>query len=370
VLRSGRLALLGLLVGATVGASACGSRCQEGQVCAIMGAGQLGFNGDGLPALQTWLASPTSVLTDPDGTVLVVDFSNMRVRELAPDDTVHTRVGVGIHAYSQLGADRLSTPLENPIDAAIGPDGLLYLLPLHEGRVIRVGQDGTIEAVAGSGEIDDGPHDVPALQATMGYSSGLAFAPDGSLYVSDTMFSRVRRVGPDGRVTCVLGLGRALDTGPGYGPEVGLASPERLTVDADNDRLLVAAAGNNRVLAMDLLSLQTTVLAGTGTPGFDGDGGPATQALLNQPVDVAVLPGGGVLVSDFGNDVIRLIQPDGTIRTVLGDPSAAEPSVVESPSRAQVRGPSGLHLTEQGDLLIAERSGHRVLRWRGAVDAL
>ena len=207
---------------------------------------------DLVPADETWLSSPTSVLTDADGTVLIVDFSNMRIRELTAEGTIETRVGIGEHAYSEIGADRLETPLENPIDAAYGPDGLLYLAPLHEGRVIRVGAHDTIEVVAGTGEIADGVHGGATLETPMGYVAGIAFGPDGSLYAADQTFSRVRRVGPDGRVECVLGLGQAGENGVGAGPETALAYPERIVVDAPRSRLLVADAGNHRVLAMDL----------------------------------------------------------------------------------------------------------------------
>ena len=347
-------------------AAGCGPACEAGRGCTIAGVGTLGFNGDGLPADETWLSSPTSVLTDADGTVLIVDFSNMRIRELTAEGTIETRVGIGEHAYSEIGADRLETPLENPIDAAYGPDGLLYLAPLHEGRVIRVGAHDTIEVVAGTGEIADGVHGGATLETPMGYVAGIAFGPDGSLYAADQTFSRVRRVGPDGRVECVLGLGQAGENGVGAGPETALAYPERIVVDAPRSRLLVADAGNHRVLAMDLDSLQTEVVAGTGVEGFSGDGGAAVDAQLSLPMGLAVQSDGRVYVSDFGNHVVRAVFPDGTIDTVLGDPEAEDARAVAWPLQARIHGPAGLHLTAEGDLLVAERAGHRIARFVGA----
>jgi sugar lactone lactonase YvrE len=354
---------------ATVLHTGCASPCATGRICEVAGTGDLGFNGDGLPGLETRLASPTAVLTDADGQVVVVDYSNMRVRVIGEDGAVRTLVGAGIHAFSEPGLDRLETPLENPVDAAWGPDGLLYVLAQHEGRVIRVGEDGRIELFAGTGVLADGASDVPALEAEMGYGGGMAWGPDGSLYVSDASFSRVRQVTPDGRVVTVLGPGGA-GIGPvGHGPDTKLAFPERIAVDAAGERLLIADTGNHRVLAMDLESLQVEIVAGTGEPGYDGDGGPGIEARLSGPVGVAGAEDGTVLIADLNNNVLRAVSPSGVIRTVAGV-AGDEPSRVAGPLDFVMLRPAGLAWTADGDVLIAERSGHRVLRWVGATDAL
>ncbi len=371
----------------------CGPNCIPGAICEIAGTGELGFNGEGLDALDTKLASPTSVLTDPQDRMMVVDYSNMLVRVLDDDGTLQSMVGKNVHSFSEIGADALDTPLENPVDASWGPDGLLYILAQHEGRVIRVGEDGRIELYAGSGVLADGPGGVPAVEAEMGYGGGMAWGPDGSLYVSDSTYSRVRRFTPDGSVEIVLGrhpvdptdeVGE--DTGdggivddapasltaegdlPAQGEEVRY--PERLVVDAARDRLIVADTGNHRVVALDLQTGVSSVLAGTGQSGFAGDGGPATEAQLSGPVGVEVTADGSVIIADLNNDVLRLVTADGTIETVAGDRDGETPRSWGDPLEFPMRRPAGLAWTAEGDLLIAERGGHRVLRWVGAADAL
>ena len=350
--------------------SGCVAPCEAGWACVVMGTGELGFNGDGLPGDQTRLASPTQVTVDPEGRIVVVDYSNMRVRLLDHDGLVTTWVGNGQHAYSEPGLDRRDTPLENPVDARWGPDGLLYVLPQHEGRVVRVNAAEEVERFAGSGVVADGPSGVPALQATMGYTGGMAFAEDGTLYISDATFSRVRRVGLDGTVETILGTGGAsLGSTPGFGPEVAVAFPERLVVDDARGRLIVADTANHRVLAVDLTSLQVVTLAGTGTSGPGGEGRAVDQT-LSGPVGVEVTPDGTVLIADLDNDVVRAVSPAGEVRTVWGMAGASDPVGRATPDRFPLRRPAGLAWTPEGDLLLAERSGHRVLRWVGAMDAL
>lgn len=354
--------LLGLAV---LLAGGCAPTCDPGEVCVLIGTGELGFNGDGLPGPETALASPTAVREAPDGRPLVVDFSNMRVRVLDADGVVSTLVGEGIHAYSEPGVAALDSPLENPVDARWGPDGLLYIAPLHEGRIVRVSEDGLIERVAGTGEnLETSGDGGPALDATMGYPAGIAWGSDGTLYVSDNTNHRVRAVAPDGSIDTVLGTGeRGFDL-DGVGRAVRLSYPMQLEVV--DDKLLVADSGNDRVGELDLASGLFRTLVGTGEEGAAGDGGPAALASLSQPTGLAADEDGWLWIGDLGNGVVRQVAPDGTISTVVGaDPEGTDPDGETFPAlAAPLRRPAGLALTASGELLIADRGSHRVLLWR------
>lgn len=363
------LRLLAATVVSAALSTGCQPSCSEGRICAVMGDGELGFNGDGNPALKSRLASPTSVGVDPDGRIYVVDYSNMRIRTLQDDGTLLTTVGSGTHAYSEIGVAPLDTPLENPVDAQWGTDGRLYILPQHEGRMIYIDDTDRVKLCVGTGVLADTGDGGPALEAELGYGSGMALGSDGSIFVSDSSFSRVRRVDPAGTITTVLGTGSG-EFGPvGYGPETPVRSPERLFLDEDRDRLIVADTLNHRVLAVDLTTLQATLIAGTGERGYLGDGGPGSEAQLDYPTGVTVAPSGAVIIGDLGNDVLRRVDPDGTITTVAGVQAEDDPRRSGPAEDFPMRGPAGMAWVGS-DLLIAERSGHRVLRWNGAVDAL
>jgi sugar lactone lactonase YvrE len=207
------------------------------------------------------------------------------------------------------------------------------------------------------------------LDADIGYGGGMVFAEDGTLYVSDSTHSRVRRIRPDGTIDTALGTGEAGLGEPGFGPETAIRFPERLAYDETNQRLLVADAHNHRVLSVDAESLAVQWVAGTGEAGFSGDGGPATDAMLNQPMGVAVDADGGILIADTRNHVIRRIDPAGAIDTLVGTGADHATTDRASFDDFSMVGPAGLSWTAAGDLLIAEHWGHRILRARDLVSA-
>ena len=344
--------------------------CSDDTVCILAGTGELGFNGDEAPALETRLASPTAAHEGPDGTLVIVDFSNMRVREIDASGAIQTRVGNGFHAYSEPGVSATDSPLENPIDVAWHPDGRLCLIPLHEGRVICIDSDDRVERFAGTGSIADSGDGAPALDAEMGFVSGLAFTEDDTLYISDSTHSRIRRVSPDGTIDTVLGTGEAGLGTAGYGPETMIRFPERLSVDESTNRLIVADTYNHRVLAMDLDSLEVTVLAGVGEAGWSGDGGLASEASLNTPVGVAPAPDGGTLIADTRNFVVRHVDSSGVIETIAGTGDYALTDESAGRLSFNLVGPAGISWTASGALLIAEQYGHRILSLPGLWDAL
>ena len=335
--------------------------CAPGRLCAIAGTGDLGFNGDALPATQTRLASPSAAYESPDGSIVIVDYSNMRVRRIGADGTIDTVVGNGFHAYSEEGVSPTETPLENPIDVAWTPDGDLCVQPQHEGRIVCVDEDNRMGRLAGTGIIADSGDNGAAIDAEMGYGGGMAFDEDGTLYISDSTFSRVRRMAPDGTINTVLGTGNAGIGGDGTGQGMAIRFPGRLALDATAQRLYVADTFNHRVIALDTESGEARVIAGTGEAGREGDGGPARDARLNLPNGIAVAPSGGVLIADQRNHVIRHVDASGIIRTVAGTGEFVSTEATgRRPRDTALAGPAGLSWTAEGDLLIAEQFGHRI----------
>ena len=236
--------------------------------------------------------------------------------------------------------------------------------------MICVGDDGLLERYAGTGGIADSGDGDTAVNAEMGFVSGLAFGSDGTLFISDSTHSRVRRVSPGGTIDTVLGTGEAGLGPPGFGPEMMIRFPERLAIDEGTGRLIVADTYNHRVLALDIDTLDTAVLAGTGEAGWTGDGGAASLAQLNTPVGVAPAPNGGTIIADTRNFVIRHIDASGTIETIAG---TGDYQLSESSSDRlsfSLVGPSGVSWTTTGDLLVAEQYGHRILRLPHLWDAL
>ena len=186
------------------------------------------------------------------------------------------------------------------------------------GVVAATGTPGTITTVAGTGLTGQTGDGGPASAAEIDHPRGIAVAPGGGYVFADAFANTVRRVWPDGHISTIAGTGTAGfsgDGGPAAAAELDLPHGVAFTTGAT---LLVADALNNRIRAIDAGGTITTV-AGTGVPGFAGDGGPAASAQIDAPRGVASLPGGGFLIPDSGNQRIRAVAADGTISTVAGD---------------------------------------------------
>lgn len=297
------------LLACTGAESECGA---PGEICTFAGTGQLGFNGDGLSAEESWLYFPSALREDPSGRVVIVDFNNMRVRAVEEDGTLSTLVGNGQHAWSTPGALPLATALENPIDAVWSPDRTLYILPLHEARVLMVMPDGTVEPCIGGGEPGyDGDGGDPHL-ATISEAAGIAAGPD-AIYVADTQ-NNVIRVVRDDVITTLAG---SVEPGfvDGAGADARFSGPQRISL---LDRTLyVADANNHAIRAVDVDTGVVRTVAGTGTSGYAGDGGPAEAAELTWPQGVTAADDGALWIADSGNNVVRVVR-DGAIETFAG----------------------------------------------------
>jgi Ca2+-binding RTX toxin-like protein len=191
-------------------------------------------------------------------------------------------------------------------------DGWLGTLAGSE-QVIGSDSGNRVRVVAGIGTGPGGTRDdgVPATQARLSLTSALDPLPGGGFLLGET--DRIREVGPDGRIRTLVGPG-TLD---------GEGVPARDARVASAYGVLALPGGGllytdrNRVREVSAAGIVTTI-AGTGEPGFSGDGGPATAARLDTPLDLTRLTDGSILVSDFENHRIRRIAPDGTISTVAG----------------------------------------------------
>jgi sugar lactone lactonase YvrE len=326
--------------------AACHHECADGDVCLLIGSGEAGFNGDGLPATESWLYLPTDVLRAPDGRLLVVDYNNYRLRVVAADGTLETIVGDGEHAFSEPGKPVLQTPLENPITAVVGPDGRLYLACEHEGRVL-VDADGVIAVVAGTGFLEYSGDGGDPLQAGLYYPSGLAFDDTGALYVSDDATNRVRRIA-DGVIDTVVGGGLAAD---GPGTDVALAVPQHVSWDDPRGRLLIADSENDRVIAWDRDSgIVSLILGGVARPSA-----------------AVAAPDGTVFVASASDHAITAVAPEGEADVVLGLGFAgfADPEPIDA-SEALLNHPSGLFV-DGSDLLVTNMLSHQVVVFKGAI---
>lgn len=298
----------------------CGTdRCLEqtpGTLCPLAGVGSIGYNGEGLPAQETKLNLVSRVRRGPDRLLYLMDFNNFRLRRLDEDGRIRTAVGSGVHGFANTEVQALESPLENPIDFDYLPDGRVVIVSYHDPRVLVLADDGRLRALAGTSTVGDSGDGGPALDAEFNQLDGIVIAPDGTIYVSDSRANRVRRI-QGGMVTTVAGTGEPGTTGDGGpGDQAQVDWPTALTLDGDGNLFIAERVGCVvRRLSPDG-SIST--VAGTGTCGFSGDGGPATSAQLNWPDGITIAEDGTMYLSDGANFRIRRVDVNGVITTIAG----------------------------------------------------
>jgi len=313
-------------------------------IVTLAGTGSLGFSGDGGPAVAAQLNNPTEAFGLPGGSVLISDYDNNRVRLVGADGTIATFAGTGVDGFSGDGGPATLAQLSHPRDTIRLADGSILIADSTNERIRRVAADGTISTVAGTGASGSSGDGGPAILATFSGLRDLALLADGSVLISDQSNDRVRRidtgglvhahsagfgspegieqvrdgavlvadlggqnvkrVAPDGTMSDFAGssLGLCVDD---------LAGPQDVAELPDGS-VLVADTFNNRVVRVAADGSALTVFAGPTAfgdcaPGFQGDGGARTGARFSQPEGVSVTPDGSVLVSDTLNHRIRLI---------------------------------------------------------------
>jgi sugar lactone lactonase YvrE len=317
------------------------------------GNGTPAYSGDGGPAESALLSWPRDVALDAAGILYVADTLNHRIRRIDINGVITTVAGTGSNGYSGDGGPAISAQLAAPRGVAVAADGCLYLSDTENHCVRRISPDGRIQTVAGAGEPGYGGDDGPAAEAQLSWPAGIAVGADGSVYVADSGNDRIRRLRPDGRIGTVAGTGDVGYNGDGR-PAVcaWLSCPRGVAVGPDGS-LYLGDTENHRVRRITPDGMIITI-AGNGTEGCSGDGGPATSARLSAPRGVAVALDGGIFIADCGNSLVRQVTPDGMIITIAGSGTEGYSGDGGPATSAQLADPHGIVVSKDGTIYTAE----------------
>jgi hypothetical protein len=350
---------LALVVGA-VSARGAVRASPVATITTLVGTGVLGDGGDGGPASEATIDLPRGIALEPGGGFVFADAFAHTVRRVWPDGTITTVAGTGTVGFASDGGPAVAAELDQPHGVAITRDGTLLIADTLNERIRAVSAAGTITTVAGTGEQGFSGDGGPASEAEVFAPRGITAAVDGGFLVPDSDNNRIRRVAPDGTITTIAGSGPAGFSGDG-GPatDAELRRPFAV-VPTFHGGLLISDVGNNRIRKVDAQGTITTV-AGDGVRGYGGDGGPATEAELSSPANLAALPDGGFLIADGGNDRVRRVWPDGTITTIVGTVEGGFSGDGGPASEAKLDNPTAIAvLPGFRGFLLADAGNHRI----------
>jgi uncharacterized repeat protein (TIGR01451 family) len=332
-----------------------------GIVTTVAGNGVPGYSGDGGPAVAARLFFPLGVALDAAGNLFIADSKNNRVRRIdAATGTITTVAGTGISGSGGNGGPATSATLSSPLAVAVDAGENIFI---SEGANVRRidAATGIISRYAGLTNFGFGGDGGPATAAQLNFPNGLAIDGFGNLFIADTSNQRIRRVdAATGTITTVAGNGTQAFSGDG-GPavEAGLSVPADVAVNAVGE--FVITDGSNRIRRVDASTGIISSVAGNGSAGFDGDGRPATEASLSFPWGTAVDSLGNLYVADYGNNRVRKIDSNtGLVTTVAGDGTFGFGGDGGPAASAQLAAPIALAVGGAGDVFIADQNNHRI----------
>jgi uncharacterized protein (TIGR03437 family) len=300
----------------------------KGVISTFAGTGTAGFAGDGSAANKAQLSGPQGVAVDSAGNVYIADSGNFRVRVVATNGNISTFAGSGSQGYAGDGGAATAAKFYLPGAVTTDKAGNVYIADFQGCVVRKVVASGTISTVAGTGGCGYGGDGGPATAALLNEPAGIGLDPSGNLYITQLGDNRVRMVSTNGIITTIAGNGADGYTGESV-PALSskLAAPNGVVADASGN-VYISMAGN-RVMQVAAGGILATV-AGTGAPGYTGDGGPAASALFNAPSGIALDSAGNFYIADASNNAIRMLVFSGygnSVSSVVNGASGAKGAI-------------------------------------------
>ena len=318
--------------------------------------------GDGGLASQASFFFPTGICFDAQGNLFIADTYNQRIRKVTPKDSITTVAGDGYldptrHGrYLGDGNTATSASLNYPLGIAIGRTGTLYIADNANSRIRKVDNTGNINSIT---YIKINQQYYNANSLSLSSPTNVCAAGNGAFYFSDAGQQIVFYVTADSRVSVIAGNGLQGNRGNGTAVNTQLNNPHGICLDKSGKNLYIADTYNNVIRKVDNNGYITTV-AGNGLAGYNGDGGKATAANLNLPFGVSIDNYGNLFIADTYNNVIRKVDANGIITTIVGNGNAGFKGDSLSASNANLNQPMSVTVDNYGNLFIADTYNNRI----------
>ncbi len=342
-------------------AMACSVNAQV--ITTIAGNGVPGVTGDGGPATAAELLSVRGIAVDSKGNLYICTFPPSAVfkphvvRKVNTSGIISTIAGTDTSGFSGDGGPATAARLNYPEKLETDKFGNLYIADRGNNRVRKVDTFGIITTFAGNGSATPSGDGGSATAAGLGFCYGVYCDTAGNVYI--TAGSKIRKVAPTGIITTIAGTGI-----PGFSGDGGPATAAQLfgqgqIVMDKHGNLFLGDAGNVRVRKISTTGIITTV-AGTGMIGSSGDGGPATLASLNTPAGIFVDNCDNLYIAVQLNNKIRVVNGSGVISTFAGSGNPGFSGDGGAAPAAELRAPTGVYIDKTGNIYIADYGNLRV----------
>lgn len=340
-----------------------GAFASEWTISTFAGTGVAGFSGDGGPATSAQINDPYGTIRGPDGAIWFCEHGGHRIRRIAPDGTISTIAGTGEKGYTGDNGPATQATFNLPHELRFDSAGNLYIADTGNNAVRRIEiKTGIITTIAGgpkqSGYAGDGG---PAGAASLRGPHSIQFGPDGTLYICDVGNHAIRTVDlHTGLINTFAGTGKPGPT-PDGSPITGttLNNPRSLDVDR-NGNLWVVTREGNQVLQFDLKAGVIHLIAGTGKPGFTGNGGPAIDATLSGPKGIALDAAGNAWLADTESHTVRMIDAaTGRIELIAGTGAKGD-GPDGDPLQCAMNRLHGIFVDKDGSVFIGDSEAHRI----------
>ena len=286
-----------------------------GAISTYAGNGICGFNGDNIKSTKAMVCAPNGLALDAAGNLIVADGSNGRIRKITPSGTITTIAGNGVIGYSGDGGSALNAEIGQPFNLAYDSAGNLYFDQVGTCVVRKVDTSGTITTFAGTGTCGYNGDGIAATTAQLNFPRGVAVDTSGNVYIGDTNNHRVRKVTPGGIISTFAGTGN-----PGFSGDGGIATSANIGnphgLDVHNGVLYISQAGRSRFRSVDLGTNIINTYAGS-FGGYDGDNHALLATEFNGPFFMLFDSSGNPVFDDSFNGRVRKAT-GGIVNTIAG----------------------------------------------------
>ncbi len=333
------------------------TRCQI--INTYGGNGVATYAGDGGPATSASLNHPIEINCDVAGNLYIADFYNNCVRKINTAGIITTIAGTGVAGFSGNGGPATAAHFNGVYGVCMDYSGNLYISDNGNYVIRKVNTAGIVTTFAGTGTMGYSGDGGPATNAHLGAPAYIRADNTGNIFFADNFNHAIRKISTSGIITTIAGNGI-----PGYSGDGGPATDAQLNypvgVWPDNAGNVYIGDGLNNAIRKVSASGIISTIAGNGISGYTGDGGPATAATLNLSNDVIIDVAGNIYIADNYNNCVRKINTSGIISTIIATGTPGFSGDGGPASAAKLYNVNGLSINASGQFFVADVLNNRI----------